>query len=423
MVSETVGEERPTWTSDLRLVIVLDEPFWTDGRDYYCDLNWWRFGDYLARHFAGLALFVPLAGTGQREGMQRVTLEHARIEGRFHYKRLKEYYRRYWRNRTALLSRARQLFAEHDLIVFRVPSAAAVPLAKVAHQLKKPTGLFVAGDILTGTSYANVRGLKGAVAGLAARHLRNTELRIAAGAVLVAAWGKELLPVYSAVNPNTALAAAPSISRKLFYRRDDTTTGATIRLVRVARVLPNKGLEYLIRSVGELRKRGHNIELDIAGGADGQAYQDSLVRLTAALGVAERVRFHGQLPFGEELFDLYRRADVQVVSSLSEGLPRCIAEGRVFGLPTIATRVGGIPTVVQDGVSGLLIEPRSSMQIATAVERIITDGDLRRTIIQNGYEAAERETAEFQAERLARLMHRAAMNQPLGPGQRDLRKM
>jgi glycosyltransferase involved in cell wall biosynthesis len=113
------------------------------------------------------------------------------------------------------------------------------------------------------------------------------------------------------------------------------------------------------------------------------------------------VRFHGPIPFGDELFARLRAADIHVISSLSEGLPRVIAEGRAFCLPTVATAVGGIPTVVCDSEDGLLVPPRNPVALADAIARIIDDGALRRRIIARSWQIAQQSTVEFHAQRLA----------------------
>ncbi len=103
----------------------------------------------------------------------------------------------------------------------------------------------------------------------------------------------------------------------------------------------------------------------------------------------------GMLDFGEELFDRYRSHDVMVVPSLSEGTPRTIVEARGFGCPVVATRVGGIPTSVEDGKTGLLVEPADSQELAAAIERLLTDEALRTTMIQNGLKLSCEHSLEY----------------------------
>lgn len=402
------------------VVVVLDEPFYQESGRIYCPLNWWRFGNELARYCDKLTLFVPLSDGPCPDNAQLVEAKHLNIYGRFFYRRIEEYYRRIWTQKERLLAAASEIFGEHELVIFRTPAPEALLLARLAWKMDKPTMIFVAGNILTQTSYAAAQGLRAMVARIFARRLRKMELAIARRSVMVAVWGEELLPIYRSVNLQTAVAAAPSLSQEHIFDRPDTCIGSTVRIVRVARVLPSKGIEYLLKAVAELRRRGRDIKLDIAGGEDEPIYKEKLLSLAQNLRIAEHVKFHGQVEFGPALFDLYRHADIHVISSVGEGLPRCVVEGRAFGLPTIATNAGGISTVIQHKKNGILISPRNSEQIVEAIERITDDCPLRQKIIQEGYKLAKLETAEFQAARLVGLMAKALRGQPLGEAANDL---
>jgi len=401
-------------------LVVLDEPFYQKSQDILCPVNWWRFGDHLAAHFDKFTLFVPLSDGPCPDNAGLVSTERLTIQGRFFYRRNEEYYRHIWTRKKELLTAAKELFGKHELVILRVPDPSALLLARLAWKMDRPTIMFVCGDILTATSYANVRGLKAKVARLFARRLRKMELTIARQSKMVAVWGEELLPIFRRVNPQTVLAASPILSEEHVCERQDTCSGPTVRIIRIAEILPNKGLGYLLKAMAELRQRGRDIKLDVAGGTNQLAYQRELLTLARDLDITEHVKFHGQLEFGPVLFDLYHHADIHVISSISEGIPRCIVEGRAFGLPTIATRVGGIPTVVKHEKDGILISPRNSEQIVEAVERIIDDCSLRQKIIQEGSKLARLETAEFQAARLAALMDKALKGQPLGEAANDL---
>ena len=405
-----------------RTVLVLNEVFYSHEGRYYCDCDshWWRFAGRLAEYSGDLTLYVPLAQTAPRGAAVAVSPGRMKIQGRFFYKRIEEYYARIIGHGRRMHRQAARLFADADLVLLRVPSPDALPLARVAWRLGKPTVLFVGGDVVSGTAYAEARGLKAAVARWMARRIRQAELRIAARSLLVAVWGNGLLPQFSRVNPQTVVAASPHISVEEIWRRPDTAQGDTITLVRVGSCLRTKGMEYLLQAVAALRHRGRRVRLEVIGAPDDPAYYQELCDLSRRLGLDDCVTWRGYVKFGPELFDFYRAADIHVVSSISEGVPRCIAEGRAFGLPTVATSVGGIPSVVHHDQDGVLVDPRDPAALAQAVERLIDDGELRRRIIREGYRLAERETAEFQARRLATLIDRALHGQPLGAAAADL---
>jgi glycosyltransferase involved in cell wall biosynthesis len=252
-----------------------------------------------------------------------------------------------------------------------------------------------------------------------ARHHRRLELRIARGSAMTAVWSEGLLGPFGAVAKRIALGASPSLSARQIVRRAREWR-PPVRLVRVCPLAPTKGLDFLVEAVRLVLRRGLDVRLDIAGDAADPLHGESLKAQVAKAGLEDRVTFHGRLPFGPVLFDFYQAGDIHVISSISEGMPRCLVEGRAFGLPTVATSVGGIPAVVHDGVDGLLVPPRSAEALADAVARLAGDEALRRRITEEGYRLAEQETAEFQARRLATLVGRALRGEDLGPAALDL---
>ena len=80
----------------------------------------------------------------------------------------------------------------------------------------------------------------------------------------------------------------------------------------------------------------------------------------------------------DELERLYDRAAVVVLPSYREGLPLCVLEAMAHGRPVVATAVGGIPQLVEDGRTGLLVEPGDAEALRSALERLLSDPELRR---------------------------------------------
>ncbi len=284
-------------------------------------------------------------------------------------------------------------------------------VAAAARSAGKPLVLLVAGDITRASAWvANQRGWRAWLGSLLARQVRAGELTLARQAVLVGAWGEELRAVFATRSRRVELCQDPNICDEHLTWRQDTCEQTTIRLLRVGRLLPTKGIEYLLDALAILRQHGRDAVLDIAGGVDDPAYSNNLEQRAERVGVRQFVTFHGTVPFGEPLFRLFRRADVHVISSLSEGIPRCVAEARAFCVPTVATAVGGLPNLIRDQQDGLLVPPANSTALAQAIERLIDDPVLRRQIIAKGFEIAKQSTAEYHAARLARLIQEALVD-------------
>jgi L-malate glycosyltransferase len=118
-----------------------------------------------------------------------------------------------------------------------------------------------------------------------------------------------------------------------------------------------------------------------------------LEKYAQKLNAQEWVHFSGWIPF-HRISEAYLRSDIQVVSSLAEGTPRVVQEGLAHGLPLVCTRVGGCTRLLTHEKNALLVPPSDPKEIASAVQRIIVDGKLRRELIQNGYELARSFTSE-----------------------------
>ena len=99
------------------------------------------------------------------------------------------------------------------------------------------------------------------------------------------------------------------------------------------------------------------------------------------MGLGQRIVFTG---FRGDVPDLLGEVAISVLPSLSEGTSNTLLESMAAGIPVIATRVGGNPEVIEDGVSGLLVPPRDSAAIVTAVRRLLEDEELAARLGQAG---------------------------------------
>ena len=160
---------------------------------------------------------------------------------------------------------------------------------------------------------------------------------------------------------------------------------------RVTRVLfaglltPRKGLGDLLRACAALATGGVEHELLIAGGTpdEGASAEDGV------RGIAcPTARYLGPLPH-EDMAALYRDADVFCLPSWFEAMPLSILEAMASGLPVVATTVGDIPRLVDDGVTGILVPPNDPAALAQALRELVADPERRRQMGKAGRRRAE----------------------------------
>ncbi|HEU4724047.1 MAG TPA: glycosyltransferase, partial [Candidatus Eisenbacteria bacterium] len=164
----------------------------------------------------------------------------------------------------------------------------------------------------------------------------------------------------------------------------------TVLAFQAAALAPHKSQTDLLKAAARLRDAGErDIQVWIAG--DGPLRAD-LERERDALALGTTVRFLG---FREDVNDLLRAADLFVVSSCLEGMGTATLDAMASGLPVVATRVGGIPEIVADGETGILVPARDPAALAGAMRRLAADPALRARFGEAGRARAR----EFSADR------------------------
>jgi glycosyltransferase involved in cell wall biosynthesis len=153
----------------------------------------------------------------------------------------------------------------------------------------------------------------------------------------------------------------------------------------VGRLSSEKGFDLLVDAVADLVAEGLDLELHIAG--EGDARRD-LERRIAARGVGRRVTLLG---FQSDLSLFYQSLDVFVLSSLREGLPNALLEAMAFETPVLATRIAGVPDLVEDGVTGLLIDPGSKDQLVRRLRELLVDPPRRSSLADRARRLVERD--------------------------------
>lgn len=145
----------------------------------------------------------------------------------------------------------------------------------------------------------------------------------------------------------------------------------------IAELHPIKRHEAVIETIGEIAKTHPNLRHLIIGAGQEEKYLRDLIDV---LGLEDHVFMLGNV---NEAARYLKAADIFILASRSEALPYVVLEACSAGVPTIATRVGGIPEIIENEKSGLLIPPLDNRALENAIKRLILDENLRASL-QNG---------------------------------------
>jgi glycosyltransferase involved in cell wall biosynthesis len=186
--------------------------------------------------------------------------------------------------------------------------------------------------------------------------------------------------------PNRCVLIENGIDLEAYRRQQDASEAKrrfgvapeTFLVVSVGRLSEEKGFETLIRAVARLLQEGMDVALRIAGEGDLRSRLEALI---AELGCAGRV---GLVGYQADTLPLYEAADAFALASLREGLPNVLLEALAVRVPVVATRVAGIPNLIEDGQNGLLIEPGLENALAEALRRLHADAGLCERLRQAG---------------------------------------
>jgi glycosyltransferase involved in cell wall biosynthesis len=163
----------------------------------------------------------------------------------------------------------------------------------------------------------------------------------------------------------------------------------------VGRLAWEKGVDIFLSAAARLVDQFPQAMFVVAGeGPD----SEKLARMLDDLKLRGRAELLGRR---DDMPELYRSLDIMVSASRQEGLPIAILEGMASSLPLVATAVGEVPTVVRDGVTGLVVQPDDPAALAAAIAQLLRDQDLRRqfgaagrALIESEY-SSERMTADY----------------------------
>lgn len=173
-----------------------------------------------------------------------------------------------------------------------------------------------------------------------------------------------------------------SIAAKKIPFRERRRAGDTIRLLSVGRLVEKKGLEFGVRAAAAFQAAHPELRVEYRIIGDGPL-RDDLEKLASELGQATPAQFLGALP-GADVMRWMHDSDIYLLPSLMEQAGYVLLEAQASGLPVVATRVGGVPEMIREGHSALLVEAGSATSIVAALENLLSRPAAWPTMGQEG---------------------------------------
>lgn len=171
----------------------------------------------------------------------------------------------------------------------------------------------------------------------------------------------------------------------------------------VGRLDPQKGQRDLLEAMGLLKSEGVSAQIHFVGGEteneQGEAHH--LIERAFELGLSDQLSI---LPFRKDIEEAYQHIDILVMPSHRETFGRVLIEGMASGLACVATRAGGVPSIMSDQNEGLLVEPQNPVALASALRRLLSNSIERQKFGQNARARVER---DFNRQFQQRLFHDA----------------
>ncbi len=202
-----------------------------------------------------------------------------------------------------------------------------------------------------------------------------------------------LIDLYGATAEERVIVVHCGIDPALFRPRERREPGELFTIACVASLAGYKGQRYLIDACDVLHQRGVPFQCLLVGEGEDRPHLEAQIR---RLGLTDRVRLLGAQP-RHNVSELLQQVDALALPSVvmpngkMEGIPVALMEALAAEIPVVATAISGIPELVRDGETGLLVPERDAAALAEALLRLYTDRDLGRRLASAGRQLVLRE--------------------------------
>ncbi len=172
------------------------------------------------------------------------------------------------------------------------------------------------------------------------------------------------------------------IDTQIFRPDKSESSNSKITVGCIKSLESHYGLEYLIKAFAELKIKHPETGIHLRLVGDG-SLRDNLISLASELGIINSVEFVGRIPYSQ-IASYHNSLDISVFPSIEESFGVSVLEASACEKPVIVSNVGGLPEVVDHGVTGLIIEPRNVTSLVESIETLVFDNELRNKLGKAG---------------------------------------
>lgn len=383
----------------MRVMVALENRFYkTENGQIYsstvCDYNFWK--RYL-NYFDEVLVFARVGKTDKLlENKQPATGPGVS------FFELPMYIgpQQYWRKRNVLRNLTRIAVQEADAFILRIPGTMGTLLWKELRRRGIPYGVEVVGSIHDSLKTSNINPVIESILYFLELTFRTQKRQCAFASAAAYVTQHYLQKMYPAGGWNTyyssidltedCFASEEQLSARKVSLEKAVSGQRLFQISHAASMDARyKAQDDLIRAVACCRRHGANVELVLIGDGKYQNYYKSMARQES---IENHVRFLGRLPSGKPVRNQLDQADIFAFPSLTEGLPKVLIEAMARGLPCIASKVGGIPELIEDDflvLPGKIESLTEKLLFMLNTPRVLSEASRRNIVKAQEYIAVE----------------------------------
>ena len=164
-----------------------------------------------------------------------------------------------------------------------------------------------------------------------------------------------------------------------FIKKEDSF----VRLLFLSNIFTSKGIFILLEAFKLLSEKINHIKLDIVGDSGSKENNEKIGNFIANNFLADKIKYH-RLKSLDKKHQFLRNADIFVLPTFNDTFPLVLLEAMQFGLPVVSTFEGGIPEIVDDHITGFLVEKNNVHELAKKIETLVKDHKLRKKMGEKG---------------------------------------